>query len=284
MNSWRLSITFAIALAIAAITSVFVYRAIRSAGMMASVSEDTVVVAAKPLQVGARLSETDLKLASWKGGTLPEGAFRNLDGVTGRAVLYPIFPDEPVLKDKLAGEGAGAGLSAVIPEGMRAVSIRVDEVVAVAGFVGPGARVDVLLTGVPGEGNTESITETILENVQVLAAGQKIQPDAEGRPERVNVVTLLCTPENATKVVMSASAGRIQLVLRNPLDQEPADQLASAKRSSLFSSPPPRPRTPPAPRRAPEPVKVEPPPPPTTSQIQLIRGAQFSSVEVSRAQ
>jgi len=155
--------------------------------------------------------------------------------------------------------------------------------VAVAGFVGPGARVDVLLTGVPGEGNTESITETILENVQVLAAGQKIQPDAEGRPERVNVVTLLCTPENATKVVMSASAGRIQLVLRNPMDQEPADKLASAKRSSLFSSPPPLPR-PPAPRRAPEPVKVEPPPPPTTSQIQLIRGAQFSSVEVSRAQ
>src|SRR5207253_806590 len=114
---------------------------------------------------------------------------------SGRAVLYPLSENEMILEAKLAPVGAGAGLPAVIPPGMRAVSIRVDDVVAVAGYVMPGTRVDVLLTGSPGN-RSDALTRTILENVLVLAAGQKIQPDGQGRPEKVSVVTLLCSGED----------------------------------------------------------------------------------------
>src|SRR5690349_11871939 len=120
---------------------------------------------------------------------------------------------------------------------MRAVSIRVDDVVAVAGFVAPGTRVDVLLTGTPGN-KTEALTKTILQNVQVLAAGQKFQPDGQGKAEKVNVVTLLCTSEDAAKVTLAASDGRIQLVLRNPTDTVTPERVASVGRNSLYGDRP----------------------------------------------
>jgi len=201
-----------------------------------------------------------------------------------------MFENEPILDAKLAPVGSGAGLPAVIPPGMRAVSIRVDEVVAVAGFVGPGTRVDVMLTGVS---NNESQTRTILENVQVLAAGQKIQPDAQGRAEKVNVVTLLCSSEDAAKVTLGASDGHIQLLLRNPMDGEKAAHVSSVLRGSLFGVVPPqvRPAAPtpvrkpaPPPLAAPVPtpvvVAVAPPPPPVIPTVRVIRGERVSVVQV----
>jgi pilus assembly protein CpaB len=183
-------------------------------------------------------------------------------------------------------EGSGAGLSAVIDEGMRAVSIRVDEVVAVAGFVVAGTHVDVMLTGNPGSGE-EQLTQTILEDVQVLAAGQSIQPDAEGKPQRVNVVTFLCTPDDAAKVILAASEGRIQLVLRNAVEKDD-EELATKKdlpkvgRRELYAggAPPPRPAA--APRRAPAPppAPIAPPEPEPVS-IQMIRGGRVSNVEMA---
>jgi pilus assembly protein CpaB len=207
------------------------------------------------------------------------------EALIGRPLIYPVFKGEPILTSKLALEGSGAGLSAVIDEGMRAVSIRVDEVVAVAGFVVAGTHVDVMLTGNPGSGQ-ELLTQTILEDVTVLAAGQSIQPDAEGKPQRVNVVTFLCTPEDAAKVILAASEGRIQLVLRNAVDKEGEDELAKKElpkvgRRELFagSAPPPQPVA--AVRRAPAPppAPIAPPEPEPVS-IMMIRGARVSNVEL----
>jgi pilus assembly protein CpaB len=207
--------------------------------------------------------------------------------------LYPTFKDEIILGSRLASVGAGAGMSAVIPQGMRAVSIRVDDVVAVAGFVGPGTRVDVLLTGNPGAGSqvSEMQTKTILENVQVLAAGQKIQPDAHGTPEKVNVVTLLCSIEDASKLTLATSEGRVQLVLRNPTDTLKAESKSGVGRRALFGgAPAPAPVTRAAVRKpAPAPPPPPPPPPPavvapvviTSATIEVISGGKKSTMQLA---
>jgi pilus assembly protein CpaB len=246
-----------------------------------------VLVAARDLPIGVPLAAEDLKGTAWKSENVPSGAVTDNSKLLGRTLIYPVFAGEPVLVNKLAPEGSGAGLSAVISEGMRAVSIRVDEVVAVAGFVVAGTRVDVLLTGNPSEtGAGERVTQTILENAQVLAAGQQIQPDAEGKPESVNVVTLLCTPEDAARVVLAASEGRIQLVLRNPSDSdEEGKPTPVVKRTQLYAKAAPPPPPPsvraaaPRPAPPPQPIVIE-PPPPTTAAIQVIRGSSVSQIEV----
>ena len=286
MNQARLALAFALALGLAA--SYFVYKKLQQGSVKASAAK--VLTAARNLEIGTKLQKFDVKVVDWPSGS-PSGSFSKEADVMGRAVLYPTFEDEPILAAKLAAVGSGAGLSAVIPEGMRAVSIRVDDVVAVAGFVGPGARVDVLLTGKPGggglQGNPESVTKTILENVQVLAAGQKIQPDAQGKPETVNVVTLLCVPEDAAKVTLAASEGRIQLVLRNPTDQIKKENETMVARATLYKgsvSEPAKPaKAPPRPRPQPVAAPVAPPPPPpaTTTSIHMIRGEKVSTVELN---
>jgi pilus assembly protein CpaB len=131
--------------------------------------------------------------------------------------------NEPVLEGKLAPKEAGAGLSATIPEGMRAVSVAVNEVNGVAGFVTPGTMVDILVTGRLSGKTTDSdnnITRVILENIRVLAAGQQVEQDREGKPQKVPVVTLLVTPEDATKLTMASTEGKIQLALRNTIDSK----------------------------------------------------------------
>ena len=196
---------------------------------------------------------------------------------------------------RLASADAGAGMSAVIPPGMRAVSIRVDDVVAVAGFVGPGSRVDVLLTGIPSGGAQpdEMLTKSILENVQVLAAGQKIQPDAHGTPEKVNVVTVLCNIEDASKLTLAASEGRIQLVLRNPTDTLKADMSHGVGRRALYGVPPapapvrmaaarkPLPPAPPPP--PPPPAAVAAPPEVTLATIEILSGGKKSIVQIGNS-
>jgi len=140
--------------------------------------------------------------------------------VVGRGVTVPMTINETVLSSKIAGEHAGSGLPAVIPDGMRAVSVKVNDVISVAGFVMSGTHVDVLLTGNPTEDNDpgQTMTTTVLENVQVLAAGTKLEPDAKGQAQNVPVITLQVSPEDAQKLTLASTQGKIQLALRNPLD------------------------------------------------------------------
>src|SRR6266852_8389737 len=152
--------------------------------------------------------------------------------------------NEPVLEGKLAEKEAGAGLSSTIPEGMRGLSVAVNEVVGVAGFVIPGTNVDVLVTGrVIGGARSggDNITRTILENVRVLAAGQKIEQDREGKPQTVPVITLLVTPADAAKLAMASTEGKIQLALRNTIDSKMVNP-PPVLQAALFAgiAPPPR--------------------------------------------
>jgi pilus assembly protein CpaB len=179
-----------------------------------------------------------------------------------RPVITPLVEGEPVLEDKLLPKEAGAGLAAMLPEGQRAVSVRVDDVVAVAGFVVPETMVDVLVTGdVPGGNN--SITKVVLENIRVLAAGQKVEQDRDGKPQTVAVVTLQVDPEQANTLTMASTEGKIHLALRNTIDTKEADPPPVFKTTLFSGGPPPAPQNArrvapaPAPPKAPEPYVVE---------------------------
>jgi len=196
-----------------------------------------VVVAAADLELGAELRPDDLRVIQWPESAMPMGAFANPDEVVGRGLVMPVIQNEPILPMKLAGKGAGSGLTVVIPEGKRAVSVRVNEVIGVAGYVLPATKVDVLATASPTEKRQDTTTKLVLSNVQVLAAGTKLEQDGEqGKPVSVNVVTLLVTPEESEKLTLGATEGKIQLALRNPLDKDtpetpgiqPASLLGSA--------------------------------------------------------
>jgi pilus assembly protein CpaB len=160
--------------------------------------------------------------------------------VVGRGVITPVHRNEPLLEAKLAPMGAGGGMTTMIEEGMRAVSVRVDEVIGVAGFVVPDTRVDVLLTLDLGGATREPATEVLMQNVRTLAAGQEIQRDAEGKPKSVPVVTLLVSPQAAETLALAANQGRIQLALRNSLDTTRV-VTAGARLGRLFAMGAPRP-------------------------------------------
>ena len=180
-----------------------------------------VVVAAADLELGAELRPDDLRVVEWPQNALPMGAFSSPEEIVGRGLVMPVIQNEPILPMKLAGKDAGSGLPVVIPEGKRAVSVRVNEVIGVAGYVLPGTKVDVLATASPTDKREDTTTKLVLSNVQVLAAGTKIEQDGEqGKPMSVNVVTLLVTPEESEKLTLGATEGKIQLALRNPLDKD----------------------------------------------------------------
>lgn len=295
MNRSRIVTTFALAVVIAGLASFLVSKQLNQTQVKANVVTRRVVIAAKDVAVGNKLGEEDLKLADWAVGEPPKECFFKIKDAVGRAVLYPTFKDEIILGSRLASTGAGVGMSAVIPPGMRAVSIRVDDVVAVAGFVVPGTRVDVLLTGIPPSGAqaSEMQTKIILENVQVLAAGQKIQPDARGTPEKVNVVTLLCNIEDTSKLTLASSEGRIQLVLRNPTDTLKSETNTGVGRRALFGTLPAPIATKAAPHRAPTPpppppapaaaVMVTAPPTVTFATIEILSGGKKSTVQLANS-
>ncbi len=179
-----------------------------------------VVLAAANLQLGAELKAEDLVVVGFPVGKAPEGSFSNPTEIVGRGLISPLVKNEPVLKAKLASKEAGSGLPPVIPEGMRAVSVRVDEVVGVAGYVLPGNRVDVLATANPTDQRADTTTKVILSNVQVLTAGTRMEQDQENtKPVQVTVVTLLVFPEQSERLALASTEGKIQLALRNPLDQ-----------------------------------------------------------------
>jgi pilus assembly protein CpaB len=183
-----------------------------------------VVVAAADLELGAEIRPDDIRIVQWPQNALPMGAFSSPEEIIGRGLVMPVIQNEPILPMKLAGKDAGSGLPVVIPEGKRAVSVRVNEVIGVAGYVLPGTKVDVLATASPTDKREDTTTKLVLSNVQVLAAGTKIEQDGEqGKPMSVNVVTLLVTPEESEKLTLGATEGKIQLALRNPLDKDTPD-------------------------------------------------------------
>ena len=178
-----------------------------------------VVVAAANLPLGTELKKEDLAVVNFPMGQAPEGSFQKPSDLIGRGLIVSMVKNEPVLGGKLSSKEAGAGLPPVIPEGMRAVSVRVNEVIGVAGYVLPGTRVDVLATATPAGQTQEVTTKLILSNVQVLTAGTRMEQDQEkGKPMQVTVVTLLVFPEQSERLALASTEGKIQLALRNPLD------------------------------------------------------------------
>ncbi|HUA17034.1 MAG TPA: Flp pilus assembly protein CpaB [Verrucomicrobiae bacterium] len=245
MNRMRLLMIGTLALALGLFASLYVYRNLQARSGGGNEDSIQAIVAANDLQVGARVEEHDIRIIQVRRDDLPPGAPRKRSDVLGHGVIIPISKGEFILPNKLAGENAGAGLPALIPPGMRAVSVRVNEVVSVAGFVTPGTRVDVLLTGTPGSGG-EQETTTVLQNVAVLAAGHTLERSATGEAQNVPVITLLVSPDDAQRLTLASSEGHIQLALRNPLDTRSEDVPASAARALYKGAPAPEPvvRTP----------------------------------------
>ena len=244
----RLLTILLIAFVIAGICAWLVYRLV-GVRMAASrpMATAQLVAAAKDIPLGSVITKADLTTITI-AGTAPKGTILKMDDAVGRGVISEIFQGEPILESRLAGIGSGGGLAPTIPQGMRACAVRVDEVVGVAGFVIPGSRVDVLVSGNapgPGGANEGVQTQTLLQNIQVLSAGTDIAKDAEGKPQQVQVVNLLVTPEQAETLSLASNSLKIQLVLRNPLDTQMAKVPPTAM-SNMFTSTAPAP----APRRA----------------------------------
>jgi pilus assembly protein CpaB len=179
------------------------------------------LVAAKDLQPGSLITAADLRTVDWTG-FVPPRALRKAEDVVGRGVIQTLYEGDPMLDTRLAPKGAGGGLAATIPSGMRAAAVKVDDVVGVSGFVVPGMKVDILVSGTPpatgGSAVVNKVSKMVLQNIAVLSAGQNMQKDAEGKPVAAQVVNLLVTPEQAELLSLASTETRIQLVLRNPLD------------------------------------------------------------------
>src|SRR5215510_5447086 len=265
MNRSRMFVLAAVAFIIAVGVTLFTYRVL-SNRLQPTSDMTEIVVAAQGVSLGSRLSEADLRMAPWPRAVPLQGSFQKISDVVGRGVVVSMIANEPILDSKLAATGSGSGLMAAIPDGMRAVSVKVNDVIGVAGFVLPGSRVDVVLSGSPkrNDGDIE-MSKVILENVQVLAAGQNVTSDANGKPQNVQVVTLLVTPDESQKLALASVDGKIQLALRNPLDLARMNPDA-VRRESLYgasSAPPiPEPAPKPAVVRPPAPKVVAPPPAP----------------------
>jgi pilus assembly protein CpaB len=242
MNKRLLTILLS-AFLIALACSFLVYRAVGKRIGGSQQKGTRLVVAATDVKLGSVLREVDLSTAEITGA-VPKGAILKLQDAVGRGVVSDLYQGEPVVENRLAAVGSGGGLAATIPPGMRACAVRVDEVVGVAGFVTPGMRVDVLISGTPpGAVNPAEgpRVKTLLQNIGVLSAGTDIQKDGEGKPHPVQVVNLLVTPEQAEDLSLAGNQTRIQLVLRNPLDNQMSQPpgTAMAKLFADRNAPPP---------------------------------------------
>ena len=232
----RLFFILVSAFVVAAACSYLVYRVVGN--RLGAVQQKTtrVIVAVKDVKLGSVLTDADLTTTDIVGA-IPKGAILSPADARGRGVVSDLYEGEPILESRLAAKGSGGGLAATIRQGMRACAVKVDEVVGVAGFVTPGMRVDVLISGTPpGVLNPTEGTKvkTLLQNLEVLSAGTDIQKDAEGKPQQVQVVNLLVTPEQAEILSLASNQTHIQLVLRNPLDTQLAKTTGTAV-GNLFS-------------------------------------------------
>jgi pilus assembly protein CpaB len=228
-----------------------------------------IVAAAHDLRSGVTLTVKDLTLVDWPTDVSFPGSFSKISDVVGHPLIYSLGAKEPVLERELGVEGSGLGLSARIPDGMRATAVRSNEIVGVAGFLYPGSYVDVLATyNTPGSG---ILTETVLQDVEVLTAGQTVEPDPQGKPQSVNVVTLLLSSEDSQKLLLASSQGSIQFVLRSGVDKERVD-LTPTRLEQLVPS-----AKPVAPFPSPKRIARPPQPPPVAPDVytlEVIQGTQ----------
>ncbi len=274
----RVMLALAVSAGMALIVSAIFYQiAVRDSGdRVEEVSLQEVIVAAKELNIGATIAATDMRAEMWPSSKIPDDAFREMDEVVGRVPINKILADEPVVGRRLADRGSGFGLAPKVPTGMRAMSVRVNDVIGVSGFVLPEARVDVLVTGLPrGQESDGQMTKTILGNVRVISAGENLEPDASGKPQRVTVVTLLVTPHQAELLTLAGSQGRLQLVLRNSRDNEVEDT-DGVREPEIFRSKTEMPEPPVKRRPRPRTIARVAPPPPPPVQLEIIRGNQRS--------
>jgi pilus assembly protein CpaB len=226
-----------------------------------------VIVAATDLNIGAELTRDDIRTIDWPANAVPAGALSDPKDVVGRGLIMPLIQNEPILPMKLASPEAGSGLPPAIPPGLRAVSVRVNEVIGVAGYVTPGTRVDVVATVNPTQNHSDVTSKVILTDVQVLAAGTKIEQDGEDKPTPVTVVTLLVNPEEAERLTLAASEGKIQLALRNPLDRDNPTTRGVKQAGLLGTAPPVR-----VVRRAAAAPPAQAAPAPSGPVVEIIRG------------
>ena len=243
-----------------------------------------VVVANAPIALGSELRRDDLTTVEWPANAVPEGAFDDPATLVGRGLIDSVVRNEPILSGKLASKEAGSGLPPIIPQGMRAMSVRVNEVIGVAGYVLPGTHVDVVVTASPNNRIEDTVSKVVLSKVQVLTAGTRLEQDSKDKkPIQVTVVTLLVTPEQAERLTLASTEGKIQLALRNPLDVESPETPGIKPGILLGNVRQPRPtpmagtrRTSAASSSAPAPVLVEPPAP----TVEIIRGDKRQHVTV----
>jgi pilus assembly protein CpaB len=277
MNRTRLLLIGFVALALGAVVSYAVYRALQTRSGADAAPGVEVVIAANDIAVGAKVADTDVTLVRYPAASLPSGIFHLKTSVVGRGAILPIARGEFFLSSKLAGENAGSGMQSLIPTGMRAVSVRVNEVIGVAGFVTPGTRVDVLLTGNPS-GAPEQLTTTVLENVAVIASGPRLERNSAGEPQLTAVITLLVSPDDAQKLTLATSQGKIQLALRNPLDTK-QQQLPSVGTGTLYKGAPgPATAADPKPKSVKHSVKAPALPPPPVYSVEVIKGTKREEV------
>lgn len=281
------------------------YRSLMSHSQQAKAAAPSVqvVLAQKDLELGTVLKEGDLYMADWSG-ELPIGSSNKLSDLYGRGVTTAIYAKEPVIESRLAPKGAGGGLAAMIPKGMRAFTIPVNEVVGVAGFVTAGQHVDLLIQGTsPGSNSSQGmLSRTLLQNLEILSAGQDFKKDPEGKPMAVQVVNVLVTPEQAEILSLATNQTTIRMVLRNPLDHEvaktPGTNMASmwggAGKGLAFKAAEPdvTPGDPKPPRRAPKPVAAvempRPLPPPIVKKevpfnMEIISGTSKTEVKFDKS-
>lgn len=280
MNRTRLLFIGVLALALGAFSSALAYKSLQQ-HTLAPVKLQQVVVAASDIAVGTKLQPNQVRSVGVPAEAVPPGSFRNERDVIGRGVVLPISQGEFLIAGRnLASASAGSGLPSMIPSGMRAVSVRVSDISSVGGFVAPGSRVDVLMTGNPGSGEPQTVT--VLRNVTVLANGGRLDhnilaPDSQNSP----VITLLVSPDNAERLALAMAQGRIQLALRNPLDTS-QDEVAAVGLRSLY--PGSQKSTAPAvihPKVKPAPVVQVSPPPPSTYGVEVIKGDKRDVTKLS---
>jgi pilus assembly protein CpaB len=284
----RTAVVVLVAVLLAAAASLGMYRVVsRRPAPQGEVSKTVdVVVAQHPLQLGTRLTKDHVKLIKWPAETQVAGAFAKAEDVLDRGLIATVDENEPLTAAKLAPLGAGAGLPPSIPPGMRAVSVKVNEVVGVAGFVVPGTRVDVMVTLTNRQAQQESMTRVVVSNVQVLTAGTRYDQEnaKDGKPIPSTVVTLLVSPEDGERIALAASEGQIMLTLRNPLDTTPTATSGVRTTALLGQTAVPAPAALRAPRASAPAKSVQPEPAAAPAAklytVEAIRGAKRSEETV----
>ena len=284
----RTFIVVAIAVVAATVASYGTYRALsRVPQRPVEMPTKKAVVAAKPMPLGTLITRDAVKLVDWPAQTPLQGGFSTLEEVVDRGLITTVVENEPISENKLAPKEAGAGLSPTIKPGMRAISIRVNEVIGVAGFVVPGSRVDVVsILSDPRATTNDPLSRVVLSNVVVLSAGTRYDQE-EGRKDgqaiRSTVVTLMVDPLDADRVALAQSKGELMLTLRHPLDTEPSDprgiRFVSLITGAGAQDLAPKPAAPTGPRRAAVPPPPPPPPPAPVVKaytVETIRAAKRS--------